>query len=83
MKNTNLDIFRENNYFPCLPFTVEKALFKIIFWHKIFICEPIFKNFVVVFKTFGIPNGDNHYFLEVFQNSEILKKAVPKNKATS
>ena len=39
-------------------FTMEEALFKIIFWHKIFICKPIFKIFVALFKTFEMQNGD-------------------------
>ena len=58
-------------------FTMEKALSKIIFWHKIFICEPIFEIFVALFKTYGMQNGDMVIvFLEVFQKSEILKNAV-------
>ena len=39
-------------------FTMEKALFKNIFLRKIFICQPIFKFFVALFKIFGIQNGD-------------------------
>ena len=39
-------------------FTMENALFKIIFWHKIFICCLIFKIFVAHFKTFRMQNGD-------------------------
>ena len=27
-------------------FTMEKALFKNIFWHKIFICQPILSDFL-------------------------------------
>ena len=37
---------------------MEKALFKNIFLHKIFICQMIFKIFVALFKTFGMQNGD-------------------------
>ena len=35
-------------------FTMEKALVKIIFGHKIFICRPIFKTFVALFTTRGV-----------------------------
>ena len=38
-------------------FTMENAIFKIIFWHKILICLLIFKIFVALFKTFGMQNG--------------------------
>ena len=56
---------------------MEKALFKNIFLHKIFICLQIFKNFVALFKTFGMQNDDMLiFFLEVSQKSEILKNAV-------
>ena len=47
---------------PAHIFTMEKALFKIIFWHKIFICEPIFKIFVSLFMTFGMQMGNTSYF---------------------
>ena len=33
---------------------MEKALVKIIFSHKMFICQPIFKIFVALFKAFGM-----------------------------
>ena len=46
---------------------MEKALLKIIFWHKIF---------VALFKTFGMQIGDMVKFFEVFQKSEILKNVV-------
>ena len=32
---------------------MEKALLKIIFGCKIFVCQPIFKIFVALFTTFG------------------------------
>ena len=47
-------------------FTMEKALLKITFWHKIFICQPIFKIFVALFKTFGKQNDD---MVIIFLNS--------------
>ena len=31
--------------------SMQKSLFKIIFGRKVFICEPIFKNFAAHFKT--------------------------------
>ena len=55
-------------------FTMEKALVKIIFGHKMFICQPIFKVFVAVFTTFGMQN----LLLGVFQNKVICKKADSK-----
>ena len=38
--------------------TMEKALVKIIFGRKIFICQPIFKFFVALFTIFGMPKDD-------------------------
>ena len=35
---------------------MEKVLFKIIFWLKSLIGQPIFK--MALFKTFGMQNGD-------------------------
>ena len=35
-------------------FTMGKAPVKVIFSHKIFICQSIFKIFVALFKTFGM-----------------------------
>ena len=35
-------------------FTMKIALVKIIFGCKIFICEPIFKIFAAILKTFGM-----------------------------
>ena len=76
MKIINLDFWGENSYFPCWQFYNGKSLFKNICLHKIFICEPIFKIFVALFKTFGMQNSDMLIFLEVFQKSEILENAV-------
>ena len=39
-------------------FTMEKALVKIILG-----CEHIFKNFMVLLKTFGMEKDDNILFL--------------------
>ena len=39
-------------------FTLEKALFKLVFWLEIFICEPNFKNFATQFKTSQLQMGD-------------------------
>ena len=53
---------------------MEKALFKTIFLHKIFICEPIFKIFVTLLKTFGIQNGDMLiFFPRSFRKVRFLK----------
>ena len=55
-------------------FTMEKALFKNIFLHKIFICQPIFKIFVALFKTFGMQNGDMLiFFLRSFRKARFRK----------
>ena len=55
-------------------FTMEKALFKNIFLHKIFICYPIFKNFEALFKTFGMQNGDMLiFFLKSFRKVRFRK----------
>ena len=35
-------------------FTMQKALVKITFGPKFIICEPIFKNFAEIFKTFDM-----------------------------
>ena len=43
-------------------FTMEKALVRIIFGHKFFICRPIFKIFVALFTTFGMQNDDKITF---------------------
>ena len=57
-KITNLD-FSEKKLLLLLTFLQwKKPLFKIIFWHKIFICQQIFKIFVALLKTFGMQNGD-------------------------
>ena len=56
-----------------------KALFKIIFWHNIFICKSIFKIFVTLPKTFGMQNGDMVIiFLRLFFGRKVtcLKNAV-------
>ena len=37
----------------------KKALFKLMFCYEIIICQPIFKNFVALFKTFWMQNDDN------------------------
>ena len=55
---------------------MEKSPIQIIFWHRFFIYEPIFKIYVALFKTFGMQNVDLVMFLGVFQKSEILKNAV-------
>ena len=53
---------------------MEKALFKNIFLHKIFICQPIFKIFVALFKTFGTKNGDMLiFFLRSFRKVRFRK----------
>ena len=58
-------------------FTMEEALFKIICWRKIFICEPIFEIFVALFKTYGMQSGGMViFFLRSFRKSEVLKNAV-------
>ena len=49
-KIRNFIFFWENSDFPSL----HKALVKINFGHKIFICQPIFKIFVALFTTFGM-----------------------------
>ena len=55
-------------------FTMEKALFKNIFLHKFFICQPIFKIFVALFKTFGMQNGDRLiFFLRSFRKVRFPK----------
>ena len=56
-KIINFIFFRKNSDFPCHLFTMEKALVKIIFRCKFFICELIFKIFVALFKTFGMWNA--------------------------
>ena len=43
-------------------FTIEKAIVKIIFGHKIFICQPIIKIFVALFTTFGMQKDDKTTF---------------------
>ena len=53
---------------------MEKALVNIIFGHKVLICEPIFKNFVALFRTFGMQKDDKI----IFRNKMICKKAVSK-----
>ena len=45
---------------------MEKSPIQKYFLHKIFICEPIFKNLVALFRTFGMQNGDT---LKVFFRS--------------
>ena len=53
---------------------MEKALFKYIFLHKIFICKRIFKIFVAPFKTFGMQNDDMLiFFLRSFRKVRFLK----------
>ena len=60
-------------------FTMEKALVKIIFGCKFFICQQIFEIFVTLFTTFGVQKDDNIIILlEVFQSKVIFKKAVSK-----
>ena len=55
-------------------FTMEEAVFKNIFLHKIFICQPIFKIFVALFKTFGMQNGDRlKFFLSSFRKVRFRK----------
>ena len=41
----------KNDFTVAYIFTMVKALVKIIFGHKTFICEPIFKILVALFKT--------------------------------
>ena len=43
---------------------MEKVLVQIFFGHEIFICEPIFKIFVVLFKTFGMQKDDERKFVK-------------------
>ena len=63
-------------------FAMEKALFKNIFLHKIFICQPIFKIYKALFKTFGMQNGNTLiFFLRSFrkvrfQKMQFLKDGV-------
>ena len=53
---------------------MEKALFKNIFLDKILICQPIFKLFVALFKTFGMQNGDLLiFFLRSFRKVRFQK----------
>ena len=49
-------------------FTIEKVLFKIIFWHQIFICTQVSKFLMHILKTFGMQNGDMViFFLRCFR----------------
>ena len=41
-------------------FTMQKALVKIIFGNKIYICEAIIKTFAALFKFFGMQKDNNH-----------------------
>ena len=53
---------------------MEKALFKNIFLNKIFICKPIFKIFVALFKTFGMLHGEMQiFFLRSFRKVRFRK----------
>ena len=59
---------------------MEKAIFKNIFLHKIFICQPIFKIFVALFKTCGMQNGDRLiFFLRSFRKVRFRKMQFLKN----
>ena len=42
--------------------TMEKALDKIVFGRKMFICQPIFKMFVSLFTTFGMQKDNKITF---------------------
>ena len=55
MKNNQFRFF-SRKIFTSLAgnFTMEKALFKNIFLNKFFMCQPILKFFVALFKTFGM-----------------------------
>ena len=60
-------------------FTKEKALVKIIFGHKIIICQSIFKIFVVLFMTFEMQKDNTITFLlDMFQKKVKCKNAVSK-----
>ena len=53
---------------------MEKAIFKNIFLHNIFICQPIFKIFVALFMTFGMQIGDRLiFFLRSFRKVRFRK----------
>ena len=59
-------MFLGNMYFPCLHFhsaNLFKVLIKIILGRRIFICEPIFKIFVALFKTFRLQKADKIIFV--------------------
>ena len=60
-------------------FTMEKAQVKIIFGHKIYICQQIFKIFVVLFMTFGMKKDDKISLLKMFQNKVICNWQFPKD----
>ena len=57
-------------------FTMEKALVKIIFGRKFFICQPIFKFLWHFLRLLGCKRMIDHSLLEVFQNKVICKNAV-------
>ena len=76
MKNNQFRFFFSGKIVTSLAgnFTMENALFKNIFLHKIFICQPIFKIFVALFKTFGMQNGDMLiFFLRSFRKLRLRK----------
>ena len=56
-------------------FTMKKALVKIIFVRKLLICEPIFKIFVALFRTFGMQKDAKI----IFQYKMICKRQYPKD----
>ena len=58
-------------------FAMEKALVKIIFSHKMFTCQPIFKNFVALFRTFGMQKDDCAG--GVSEQGDMQKRQFPKD----
>ena len=76
MKNNQFRFIPQKKLLKSLAniFTMEKALFKIILWHKMYICQPIFNFFVALFKTFKMQNGDMVIcFLESFRKVRFSK----------
>ena len=61
---------------------MEKALVQIIFGRIFFICQPIFKFFVALFKTLGMQKDDKITFFPGGVSDQgdtfLCKKAVSK-----
>ena len=63
-----------------MTYKMEKALVKIIFGCKIFICQLFFEIFMALFKTSELQKDDikRSLLLEVFQSKVICKMSVSK-----